>query len=49
MKYETPEFIVTEFDVVDIITTSGDVPPGGTGNEDELPFNPAAIDLDKRY
>lgn len=42
MKYESPELDVIELDAVDVIQTSGITIPGtGTGNENELPFNPA--------
>lgn len=50
MKYESPELNVIGLDAVDVIQTSGTNIPGGagggTGNENELPFNPVALDND---
>lgn len=48
MKYEAPTLNVIEFDVVDIIQTSGSV-VGGGGGENETPFNPASVELDEEF
>ena len=48
MKYETPELKIINFDVTDIIQTSGIVPPG-QNDTPFLPNIPKTTELDDSF